>query len=273
MFWAYSSQHSPAASPMLFCHAAFAGTSTLPEVPSSRNHSRQMWWQRRSVLLMCSYLLCSMQVLKRCKTIRKSGRSSSFSSVPRIVDRIYARVRMDGQTLPCFLFAFEGAFESGLHEPIFGVLQINVLLLEQGAWLQATKQMAVDPSAFPYGCRSARATMCARCPGSHCDLSWSFEGFCLSILAVPERYASGFLRSAICASCIDYPTIRSQTTATGGRIDVSQNCVACIHPIPACRATPCSGRVFLLLRTLPLCVSATRAHFTDHQELYKGLTV
>lgn len=106
MFWAYSSQHSPAASPMLFCHAAFAGTSTLPEVPSSRNHSRQMWWQRRSVLLMCSYLLCSMQVLKRCKTIRKSGRSSSFSSVPRIVDRIYARVRMDGQTLPCFLFAF-----------------------------------------------------------------------------------------------------------------------------------------------------------------------
>lgn len=130
---------------------------------------------------------------------------------------------MDGQTLPCFLFAFEGAFESDLQEPIFGVLQTNVLLLEQGAWLQATKQMAVDPSAFPHGCRSARATMCARCPGSHCDLSWSFEGFCLSILAVPERYASGFLRSAICASCIDYPAIRSQTTATGGRIDVSQN--------------------------------------------------
>jgi hypothetical protein len=103
---------------------------------------------------------------------------------------------MDGQTLPCFLFAFEGAFESGLREPIFGVLQTHVLLLEQGAWLQATKQMALDPSAFPYGCRSARATMCARCPGSHCDLSWSFEGFCLSILAVPERYASGFLRSA-----------------------------------------------------------------------------
>jgi hypothetical protein len=56
----------------------------------------------------------------------------------------------------------------------------------------------------------------------------SFEGFCVSISAGPERYASGFLWPAFCASFFEYPAIRSQTRRP--HRNCSQSCVACTHP-------------------------------------------
>lgn len=66
------------------------------------------------------------------------------------------------------------------------------------------------------------------------------------------------MRYAFFTTCIESRGVRSQTSASGGRIDTVARIVKLVY-IPACRATKCSGRVFLLLRTVPLYVSDTCA--------------
>lgn len=105
---------------MLVDHTAFAGVSQSGSdfVTVPRMHFRQMWWRRRHVQLRCSHLRdfdadsTAMQ-----NDTQNSADQGVLSSVPRIGDWIYARVRVDGQILPSFPIAGDSAFPSALQAP------------------------------------------------------------------------------------------------------------------------------------------------------------
>ena len=107
---------------MLVDHTAFAGVSQsgseLLVVTVARMHFRQMWWRRRHVQLRCSHLRdfdadsTAMQ-----NDTQNSADQGNLSSIPRIGDWIYARVRLDGRILPFFPIAGDSAFPSALQAP------------------------------------------------------------------------------------------------------------------------------------------------------------
>lgn len=94
----------------------------------------------------------------------------------------------------------------------------------------------------------------------------SFEGFCVSISAGPERYASGFLWPAFCASFFEYPAIRSQTRRP--HRNCSQSCVACTNS--RLQGNPVQRQSVSACTHLALVSRHPEAIFADRQSFDTG---
>lgn len=77
--------------------------------------------------MMCSYLLCSMQVLKRCKTIRKATQIKFFFPVYRAYSIGSLRTHAERWANPALLpDRIPWCVLSALQEPLIGDLYANV---------------------------------------------------------------------------------------------------------------------------------------------------